>query len=94
MPPDEEGLDWEGEVVAWVGDTLADAEPDEALAAVVGYSAFNDPTARRAQKQTSQWVLGKNADRRNSIVGSERRLPERPLPARRHRSNDMPFIDR
>lgn len=63
VPADEDGLDWEGEVVAWVGDTLVDADPEEALAAVVGYSVFNDVTARRAQKLTSQWILGKNADR-------------------------------
>lgn len=63
VPTNEAGLDWEGEVVAWVGDTLVDATPDQALAAVVGYSTFNDVTARRAQKLTSQWILGKNADR-------------------------------
>ncbi|WP_138732705.1 fumarylacetoacetate hydrolase family protein [Modestobacter excelsi] len=63
VPADEDGLDWEGEVVAYVGSTLVDATPDEALAAVVGYSTFNDLTARRAQKLTSQWILGKNGDR-------------------------------
>ncbi len=63
VPADEEGLDWEGEVVAWVGARLVDASPDEALAAVVGYSTFNDLTSRRAQKLTSQWILGKNGDR-------------------------------
>jgi 2-keto-4-pentenoate hydratase/2-oxohepta-3-ene-1,7-dioic acid hydratase in catechol pathway len=62
VPADEAGLDWEGEVVAWVGQKLVDATPEEALAAVVGYSTFNDVTARRAQKLTSQWILGKNAD--------------------------------
>src|SRR4051794_22372682 len=63
IPSNEDGLDWEGEVVAWVGGTLVDATPDEALAAVVGYSTFNDLTSRRAQKLTSQWILGKNGDR-------------------------------
>ena len=63
VPSTEDGLDWEGEVVAYVGSTLVDASPDEALAAVVGYSTFNDLTARRAQKLTSQWILGKNGDR-------------------------------
>jgi 2-keto-4-pentenoate hydratase/2-oxohepta-3-ene-1,7-dioic acid hydratase in catechol pathway len=63
VPADEDGLDWEGEVVAYVGRTLVDATPDEALAAVVGYSTFNDLTSRRAQKLTSQWILGKNGDR-------------------------------
>jgi 2-keto-4-pentenoate hydratase/2-oxohepta-3-ene-1,7-dioic acid hydratase in catechol pathway len=62
LPPDGEGLDWEGEVVAWVGRPLAAAGPDEALAAVVGYSTFNDLTARRAQRRTSQWTLGKNVE--------------------------------
>ncbi len=63
VPSNEEGLDWEGEVVAWVGAPLVDASPEEALAAVVGYSVFNDLTSRRAQKLTSQWTLGKNGDR-------------------------------
>ncbi|MFJ8748752.1 fumarylacetoacetate hydrolase family protein [Streptomyces sp. NPDC102441] len=63
VPANEAGLDWEGEVVAWVGETLVDASPEEALAAVVGYSAFNDLTSRKAQKLTSQWTLGKNGDK-------------------------------
>jgi len=63
VPANEDGLDWEGEIVAWVGAPLADADPDEALAAVIGYSTFNDLTSRRAQKLTSQWILGKNGDK-------------------------------
>ncbi len=63
VPATEVGLDWEGEVVAWVGSTLVDATAEEALAAVVGYSTFNDITSRRAQKHTSQWIIGKNGDR-------------------------------
>jgi 2-keto-4-pentenoate hydratase/2-oxohepta-3-ene-1,7-dioic acid hydratase in catechol pathway len=62
VPANEDGLDWEGEIVAYVGAPLVDATPDEALAAVVGYSTFNDLTARRAQKLTTQWILGKNGD--------------------------------
>lgn len=67
VPANEQGLDWEGEVVAWVGAPLVDASPEQALAAVIGYSAFNDVTARTAQKRTSQWTLGKNADRSGPI---------------------------
>jgi len=63
VPASEQGLDWEGEVVAWVGAPLADATPPDALSAVVGYSTFNDLTCRKAQKLTSQWTLGKNGDR-------------------------------
>ncbi len=67
IPADEDGLDWEGEVMAWVGRELVDATPEEALDAVLGYSTFNDITARRAQKLTSQWILGKNADRSGPV---------------------------
>ncbi|WP_103356027.1 fumarylacetoacetate hydrolase family protein [Amycolatopsis sp. CA-128772] len=67
VPANEPGLDWEGEVVAWIGAPLIDASPEHALASVVGYSVFNDLTARTAQKRTSQWTLGKNADRSGPI---------------------------
>lgn len=67
VPSGEDGLDWEGEVLAWVGSTLIDATPEEALAAVIGYSTFNDITSRRAQKQTSQWIMGKNGDRSGPV---------------------------
>jgi 2-keto-4-pentenoate hydratase/2-oxohepta-3-ene-1,7-dioic acid hydratase in catechol pathway len=67
VPANEEGLDWEGEVVAWVGSPLVDATPEEALAAVIGYSTFNDVTSRRAQKETSQWIMGKNGDRSGPV---------------------------
>lgn len=62
VPSNEDGVDWEGEIAAYVGAPLVDATPDEALAAVIGYSCFNDLTSRRAQKLTSQWILGKNGD--------------------------------
>ncbi|WP_227492858.1 fumarylacetoacetate hydrolase family protein [Brevibacterium sp. CFH 10365] len=62
VPANERGLDWEGEIVAYVGATLAEADEDEAQEAIVGYSTFNDVTSRIAQKLTSQWILGKNGD--------------------------------
>jgi 2-keto-4-pentenoate hydratase/2-oxohepta-3-ene-1,7-dioic acid hydratase in catechol pathway len=62
VPSTEAGLDWEGEIAAFVGATLVDADPDDARAAVLGYAVFNDITSRRAQKLTSQWILGKNGD--------------------------------
>ncbi len=55
VPADEDGLDWEGEV------------PEQALAAVVGYSTSNDVTSRRAQELTSQWGLGTNGDRSGPV---------------------------
>ncbi|GIH93227.1 fumarylacetoacetate hydrolase family protein [Planobispora siamensis] len=62
VPANEPGLDWEGEVAAIVGARLADAGESEAEAGVLGYAVFNDLTARTAQKLTTQWTLGKNAD--------------------------------
>jgi len=63
VPANEPGLDWEGEVAAVVGTPLTDVDEATALAGVLGYAAFNDLTARTAQKLTAQWTLGKNADR-------------------------------
>ncbi|GII01536.1 fumarylacetoacetate hydrolase family protein [Planobispora takensis] len=62
VPANEPGLDWEGEVAAIVGARLTDAGEEEAEAGVLGYAVFNDLTARTAQKLTTQWTLGKNAD--------------------------------
>lgn len=62
VPSNEDGLDWEGEIAAYVGQTLIDADAETARSAVLGYSVFNDLTSRRAQKLTSQWILGKNGD--------------------------------
>lgn len=79
IPADEAGLDWEGEVVAWVGSRLIDATPEEALAAVVGYPTFNDLTSRRAQKLTSQWILGKERRQfRTAGTDGARRRGRRP----------------
>lgn len=62
VPADEAGLDWEGEVAAVLGRRVHRVDADTGRSAVLGYAAFNDLTARRAQKLTSQWTLGKNAD--------------------------------
>ena len=62
VPGGEAGLDWEGEVAAYIGRRVEAADEAAAAEAVFGYSTFNDLTARRAQKLTSQWTLGKNGD--------------------------------
>lgn len=62
VPAGEAGLDWEGEVAVYIGRHVRQADETEAEAAIFGYSTFNDLTARRAQKLTAQWTLGKNAD--------------------------------
>jgi len=62
VPAGEAGLDWEGEIAAYVGQRVESADEATAAEAVFGYSTFNDLTARRAQKLTAQWTLGKNGD--------------------------------
>lgn len=62
VPVGEDGLDWEGEVAAYIGQRVEAADEATAADSVFGYSTFNDLTARRAQKLTSQWTLGKNGD--------------------------------
>lgn len=62
VPIDEQGLDWEAEIAAVVGTPIHVADAETARAAVFGYAAFNDLSARRAQKLTAQWTLGKNTD--------------------------------
>jgi 2,4-diketo-3-deoxy-L-fuconate hydrolase len=62
VPPSEPGLDWEVELAAVVGRPLAGVAPDQALAGVFGYAAFNDLSARRHQMHSPLWTLGKNAD--------------------------------
>lgn len=62
VPVDEAGLDWEGEIAAVVAEPMSVVDADTARAGILGYAAFNDLSARRAQKLTAQWTLGKNAD--------------------------------
>jgi 2,4-didehydro-3-deoxy-L-rhamnonate hydrolase len=62
VPADEQGLDWEGELVAVIGRTLKSVSAVDALQAVFGYAVFNDLTARVTQHRTTQWTVGKNAD--------------------------------
>ena len=61
VPPGEPGLDWEVELAAVIGRTTFLAHTGTALDSVLGYTVFNDVSARVRQLQTSQWTLGKNA---------------------------------
>ncbi|MCL5947918.1 MAG: fumarylacetoacetate hydrolase family protein [Actinobacteria bacterium] len=63
IPPGDERLDWEGELAVVIGATLKNVGPQEANAAILGYTCLNDLSARGYQHATTQWTLGKNADR-------------------------------
>lgn len=55
-------VDWEVELAVVVGRSLRDASPDDALAAVFGYTVANDVSARDLQFGDGQWVRGKSLD--------------------------------
>ena len=55
-------VDYEIELAAVIGTRTREVAESDALAAVVGYSVFNDVSARDLQLQTSQWAPGKAID--------------------------------
>jgi len=62
VPPQEQGLDWEVELAVIIGRKTWAATEQNAMNAVLGYTAFNDLSARAKQMATHQFTLGKNAD--------------------------------
>jgi len=63
VPTGDDRFDWECELAVIIGDHLTDTPEDSAMAGVLGYSCFNDISARGYQRRTKQWAVGKNADR-------------------------------
>lgn len=67
VPPKEPGLDWEVELAVVIKDEVWEATAGDALKHVLGYTAFNDLSARTKQLETPQFTLGKNADKSGPI---------------------------
>jgi 2-keto-4-pentenoate hydratase/2-oxohepta-3-ene-1,7-dioic acid hydratase in catechol pathway len=61
-PRISQALDFEGEMVAFIGKTGRHIPLDDALSHVAGYAVFNDVSIRDYQMRTSQWTVGKNFD--------------------------------
>jgi len=55
-------LDFEGELVAVIGQRGFKISEEDALRHVIGYSIFNDGSIREYQHATPQWTIGKNFD--------------------------------
>lgn len=55
-------LDYEGELVAFIGRRARHVAIEDALNVIAGYSVFNDATIRDYQRRTAQWTMGKNFD--------------------------------
>lgn len=61
-PKISDTLDFEGELVAIVGNGGAKIDEKDALQHIIGYSIFNDGSIREYQHVTPQWTIGKNFD--------------------------------
>jgi acylpyruvate hydrolase len=62
IPSSSEQLDYEGELVAIIGEGGRNIPFEEALDHVAGYSVFNDASVRDFQRKTTQYTPGKNFD--------------------------------
>ncbi|MFI6299986.1 fumarylacetoacetate hydrolase family protein [Nonomuraea sp. NPDC050790] len=59
LPPESEALDWEAELAVVIGAPVRRATPEQAAAAIAGFSVLNDVTARDWQYRSPQWLQGK-----------------------------------
>ncbi|MEU4228500.1 fumarylacetoacetate hydrolase family protein [Nonomuraea sp. NPDC026600] len=59
LPAVSEAMDWEAELAVVIGTEVRHASPEQAQAAIAGYSVLNDVTARDYQYRTLQWLQGK-----------------------------------
>ena len=55
-------VDYEAELVVAIGAEARRVDPDDAMAAVAGYTVGNDVSARDLQHGDGQWVRGKSLD--------------------------------
>jgi acylpyruvate hydrolase len=59
LPTVSEAVDWEAELGVVLGAEVRNAGPDEARAAIAGYTVVNDVSVRDYQNRTLQWLQGK-----------------------------------
>ena len=62
LNPNSRKHDYEAEIAVVIGRTIFNVSPEEAEAAVFGYTLANDVSARDLQKAASQWTPGKTCD--------------------------------
>ncbi|HTX28088.1 MAG TPA: fumarylacetoacetate hydrolase family protein [Streptosporangiaceae bacterium] len=63
MPSVSERVDWEAELGVVIGRPLYRATPEQAAAAIAGYTVINDVSMRDWQRRTLQWLAGKMFER-------------------------------
>ncbi len=62
LPPNLDRVDYEGELAVVMGRKCRDVSQDEAEDFILGYTCFNDVTARDLQIKDGQWTRGKSFD--------------------------------
>ncbi len=62
LPTQSKRVDYEGELAVVIGRRAKDVSLEEALDYVLGYTCFNDVTARDLQKRDGQWTRAKSFD--------------------------------
>ncbi|GAA0941239.1 fumarylacetoacetate hydrolase family protein [Pseudonocardia zijingensis] len=67
LPVGSEQVDWEAELGVVVGAEVRCADPEEAAAAIAGYTVVNDVTARDFQYRSVQWLQGKTFERSTPV---------------------------
>jgi acylpyruvate hydrolase len=65
--PGSEQVDWEAELGVVIGAEVRHAPPEQAAAAIAGYTVVNDVTARDFQYRSVQWLQGKTFERSTPV---------------------------
>jgi acylpyruvate hydrolase len=63
LPAVSGAVDWEAELAVVVGRRVRHATPEQARAAIAGYTVLNDVSMRDWQRRTSQFLQGKTFER-------------------------------
>jgi 2-keto-4-pentenoate hydratase/2-oxohepta-3-ene-1,7-dioic acid hydratase in catechol pathway len=61
-PQSSQQVDYEGELGVVIGKRCKNVQPDDAEKYILGYTCFNDVTARDLQKKDGQWTRAKSFD--------------------------------
>lgn len=67
MPAGSEQVDWEAELGVVIGAEVRYATPEQAAAAIAGYTVVNDVTARDFQYRSVEWLQGKTFERSTPV---------------------------
>jgi 2-keto-4-pentenoate hydratase/2-oxohepta-3-ene-1,7-dioic acid hydratase in catechol pathway len=66
-PAETDQWDWESELTIVIGAPVRRATPEQAAAAIAGFTVLNDVSARDYQWRTTEWLQGKMWDRSTPV---------------------------